>query len=269
MPESRLAPSPTAAPTSKRVQHACKRVVRDVPSTPNRRPSVTVVVPAYNYARFLTDCARSVLTQRDVDIELLIFDDCSTDDTPEVSAELAVSDDRVSIIRHEHNRGHIPTVNEGLERAAGDYVVKLDADDLLAAARWLARPPYSGQFRCGLRHGRPQHFSGPVPNVAESPAKSWTIWGGRDWIAARCRGATNVISQPEVVMRASAVREVSPVPVELAHTSDLHTWLRLASRGEVGRVNGPVQGYYRVHEASMQNTIHSGVLSTFRAQGRL
>ena len=184
------------------------------------------MVPAYNYARFLTDCARSVLTQRDVDIELLIFDDCSTDDTPEVSAELAVSDDRVSIIRHEHNRGHIPTVNEGLERAAGDYVVKLDADDLLAAGA-LARATalLEANSDVGFVYGRPQHFSGPVPNVAESPAKSWTIWGGRDWIAARCRGATNVISQPEVVMRASAVREVSPVPVELAHTSDLHTWL--------------------------------------------
>ena len=48
---------------------------------------VTVVVPAYNYARYLPDTARSVLTQRDVDVRLIIADDASVDETPEVTAE--------------------------------------------------------------------------------------------------------------------------------------------------------------------------------------
>jgi hypothetical protein len=266
MPNSRIALWPNDTPAAA-VQRGGKRVVRGVPSTPKGRPSVTVVVPAYNYARFLPDCARSVLAQRDVDVELLIFDDCSTDSTPEVCAMLARSDDRVSIIRHEHNRGHIPTINEGFEAATGDYVVKLDADDLIAPGA-LARATALFELHpeVGFVYGRPRHFSGSVPNASDSPPRSWTIWRGRDWIAARCRDASNVISQPEVVMRTSAVHAIGPVPVELAHTSDLHTWLRLASGGEVGRVNGPVQGYYRVHEASMQNTIHSGVLFDLRAR---
>jgi hypothetical protein len=59
-------------------------------------------------------------------------------------------------------------------------------------------------------------------------------------------------------MRASTLRAAGPVREDLPHTSDLHTWLRLAAIADVGRVNGPIQGLYRVHDASMQRTVHSG-----------
>src|SRR4051794_24401445 len=110
-----------------------KRVIHGVPSTPAREPSVTVVVPAYNYARYLRQCAMSVLTQRDAEVALLIVDDGSSDETPRVTADLTALDDRVSVIRHARNRGQLSSVNEGFERVTSEYVVKLDADDLLAA----------------------------------------------------------------------------------------------------------------------------------------
>jgi glycosyltransferase involved in cell wall biosynthesis len=183
-----------------------KRVIRRVPSSPQKRPSVTVVVPAYNYGRFLCDCARSVLTQRDVDVELLIIDDCSTDNTPSVTAELAASDARVSVIRHEPNHGQIPSVNEGFERVETEYVVKLDADDMLAPGS-LARATslLEAHPRLGFVYGRPHHFSGRAPPPTDSPTRSWTIWSGREWVARRCRNGNNVISQPEVVMRTAHV----------------------------------------------------------------
>jgi hypothetical protein len=225
------------------------------------------VVPAYNYGRFLTDCARSVLTQRDVDVRLLIVDDCSTDDTPRRTAELVASDARVSVICHEHNRGHIPSVNEGFERVESPYVVKLDADDLLAPGS-LARATalLEAHPEVGFVYGRPRHFRGSVPRPTESAARSWTIWSGRDWVARRCRSGNNVISQPEVVMRTALLRRAAPIRRELPHTSDLHLWMQLGSMGDVGRINGPVQGYYRVHDASMQRTTHSGVLFDLRAR---
>jgi hypothetical protein len=244
-----------------------KRVIRGVASTPNRRPSVTVVVPSHNYARFLPDCARSVLTQRDVDVQLLVIDDCSADDTPRVTAALAASDPRVSVIRNEPNRGHIPSVNAGFARIATEYVVKLDADDLLAPGA-LARATalLEADPNLSFVYGRPQHFSGDVPHAVDAPTRSWTIWSGREWVARRCRHGTNVISQPEVVMRASALRDAGPVAEELPHTSDLHMWIKLASLGDVGRINGPVQGYYRVHDSSMQRTIHAGLLLDYRGR---
>ena len=93
--------------------HTAKRVIRRVPSKPAGRPTVGVVIPAYNYARYLRECVDSVLAQRDVDVRVLIVDDCSSDETPALCAELA-ADPRVTFIRHERNRGHIASVNEGL-----------------------------------------------------------------------------------------------------------------------------------------------------------
>jgi hypothetical protein len=255
-------PTTAAAP-----QAARKRVIRGVPSTPAKRPTVTVVVPAYNYARYLPYCALSVLNQRDVDIEVLIVDDCSSDDTPRVTADLKAFDERVSVIRNEPNRGHIPSVNEGLRHVTSDYTVKLDADDLLAPGA-LARATalLEAHPEVSFVYGRPEHFSGPEPELPDSPTKSWTLWSGVDWVAGRCQSATNVISQPEVVVRTSMLRAVGPVATELPHTSDLHLWIRLASVGDVGRINGPAQGCYRVHDASMQRTVHAGVLFDLQAR---
>jgi hypothetical protein len=231
------------------------------PARPARPPSVTVLVPAYNYARYLPECAASVLTQRDVAVSMIVVDDCSSDDTPRVAAALAAADARVSVIRHEVNHGQIPSVNEAFERVRSDYVVKLDADDLLAPGA-LARATelLTAHPRVSFVYGRPEHFSGPAPAPPDAPARSWTIWPGREWVAARCASGSNAISQPEVVIRTAAMRAVGPVAVDLPHTFDLHLWLQLASVGEVGRVNGPAQGCYRVHDASMQRTVHAGVL---------
>jgi hypothetical protein len=238
-----------------------------VPSTPDAPPSVTVVVLSYNYGRFLEPGAESVLAQRDVDVRLLIMDDCSIDETAEVSAKLAGSDPRVTVVRNDSNRGQIPTMNDAFARVGTDYVVKLDGDDLLppgALARATAL--LEAHPELAFVYGRPHHFEGAVPNLPDSPAQSWTIWPGEDWIAARCQSGANVISQPEVVMRTSFLRQAGPVREDLPHTFDMHLWLRLASLGHVGRVNGPPQGLYRVHEASFQRTIHSGFMFDLRGR---
>jgi glycosyl transferase family 2 len=248
-------------------KHDGKQVLRGVPSTPDGRPAITVVVPSYNYARYLTECADSVLSQRDVDVRLVIVDDCSTDDTPLVTAALAAADARVTVIRNAVNRGHIPSVNAGLAAVTTEYVVKLDADDLLAPGA-LARATalLAAHPEVSFVYGRPEHFSGPAPELSDAPTRSWTIWPGRDWVARRCETASNAISQPEVVVRTAMLRSVGEVATDLPHTSDLHQWLRLASVGDVGRINGPVQGCYRVHDASMQRTVHNGVLFDLQAR---
>src|SRR5437016_876838 len=93
--------------------------------------SVDVVVPCYNYGRFLRQCVGSVLAQEGVDVRVLVIDDCSSDHTPEVGRALAAADPRVEYRRHPVNRGHHPTYNEGLAWASADYCLLLSADDLL------------------------------------------------------------------------------------------------------------------------------------------
>lgn len=95
-------------------------------------PDCTVVVITYNDARRLPRAVRSVLGQTLRDLEVIISDDASTDDTPRVAAELAASDPRVRYLRREHNSGGCGAPrNDGLDAAAAPYVMFLDSDDEL------------------------------------------------------------------------------------------------------------------------------------------
>lgn len=227
---------------------------------------MSVLVTTYNYARFLPDAVASVLGQEGVDVDLLVIDDASTDGTEAVSEQL-IRDSRVRVVRHEQNRGHIPSVNEGFDALEGDYVVKLDADDLLAPGA-LARAVDLLEARpeVGFVSGRPVHFSSEPPRPSSATSKSWTVWSGADWVARRCASGYNTISQPEVTMRASVLRAAGPRPESLPHTSDLALWLQMAMLADVGRINGPPQGYYRVHDNSMQRTTNAGHLFDLQAR---
>ena len=100
---------------------------------PPRAPSlVSVIIGVFNKASFVEECLRSVLSQDVSDVELICIDDASTDGSAEILAGLAAADGRIRLIRNERNLGAGRTRNIGLAAAAGDYVMFLDADDMLA-----------------------------------------------------------------------------------------------------------------------------------------
>ena len=80
--------------------------------------TVSVFVPTYNYARYLRECVSSVLVQDDVDVEVLIIDDASTDGSDEVARELASEDPRVAVAVQVAGRGGRVTL---LDREASRY----------------------------------------------------------------------------------------------------------------------------------------------------
>jgi glycosyltransferase involved in cell wall biosynthesis len=134
--------------------------VREGPIPLERRPTVTVVIPCYNYARYLRESVSSALGQSEVDVDVVIVDDASTDDSQAVAQELAQRDPRVTVLAHHRNLGPVQTFNAGLARASGEFVARLDADDLLTngslgrAAAVMTRHP-----EVGLVYGHPIHFA--------------------------------------------------------------------------------------------------------------
>lgn len=91
-------------------------------------PGVTVLIAAHDAAATLPLAVRSVLRQTHADLELLVVDDCSQDDTPELLA--AIDDPRLVVIRNDANRGLAASLNRGLDLAQGRWVARLDADDV-------------------------------------------------------------------------------------------------------------------------------------------
>ncbi|MDB5610842.1 MAG: hypothetical protein JWP25_7742 [Bradyrhizobium sp.] len=223
---------------------------------------VDVVVPCYNYGHFLTACVESVLAQEGVEVNVLVVDDGSVDQSAAIGHGLAARDSRVRLIALPKNVGMIPAVNRGISEAKGEYFVKLDADDLLPPGSLKRSIELLEKYpNVGFVYGRPRHFTGNVPPPLRRGRPRWTVWPGDEWFALRCSVGVNCISQPEVVIRSSALREVGGYNPGLPHTSDVEMWLRLSAMSDVGRINGIDQGYYRVHPNSMQRTVNAGVMT--------
>jgi len=87
-------------------------------------------MPCFNHARFVVDSANGILGQTQADLELIIVDDCSSDNSWEVIQSLARKDSRVKAIRHAHNQGASKSRNDGLYAASGEFIGFCDADDI-------------------------------------------------------------------------------------------------------------------------------------------
>ncbi len=96
-------------------------------------PLVSVVMPAYNAEKFITDAVLSVLNQTYQDYELIVIDDCSTDSTYQILTEICKKDNRIKLYRNAVNSGVSYTRNFGVSKACGEWIAFLDSDDIWAA----------------------------------------------------------------------------------------------------------------------------------------
>ena len=99
------------------------------PTAPQPVPRVTVAIPVYNSETTLARCIRSVTQQTLRDIEILVADDCSTDNSVSVSEAMALDDSRIRVIRLSPNGGKPGAMNVMIAEARGQWVAVLDADD--------------------------------------------------------------------------------------------------------------------------------------------
>jgi GT2 family glycosyltransferase len=221
--------------------------------------SVDVMVPCYRYAHFLRECVESVLTQQGVNVRVLILDDASPDNTPEVGAALAREDERVTYVRHVANKGHIATFNEGIDWASADYFLLISADDYLLpgalerAANLLDAHQDVG-FVIGraieLRsNGETTEFGGVVAKD-DSPE---TILTGDRFIEI-CF-PRNIVATATAVVRTALQKRVGHYRADLPHACDVEMWLRLAANASVGILNSP-QAIYRKHGHNMSDAYY-------------
>lgn len=94
-------------------------------------PKLSVVVPVYNAKEYLLRCTDSILNQTFKDLELILVDDCSKDDSFKLCQKIAKSDKRVTAYKREQNGGIFAARNTGIELAKGEFITFVDNDDWL------------------------------------------------------------------------------------------------------------------------------------------
>lgn len=157
--------------------------------SPAAAASLSVVLPAYNVAPWLESCVASLLHDAPQQLEIIVVDDGSPDDTPRLADALAAADRRVRVI-HQANAGCPAARNAGLEAAHGTYVGFVDPDDevepgwarhlLEAAAIGVPAAIVKGEFRTVDQHGT----AGPVSHECMDMVRYSALhWFGSMWSA--------------------------------------------------------------------------------------
>jgi glycosyltransferase involved in cell wall biosynthesis len=211
---------------------------------------VDIVVPCYNYGRYLERCVQSVLQQSVGDVRVLIIDDNSSDDTYSIASQLTKSDPRVSLISHSKNYGHISTYNEGIEWAKSAYFLLLSADDLLVpGALERATSIMDSDPDIVLTYGRVLDCQDGLPFPTFDPVQNYT-WLRQDLVRAMCSVGGNLVASPTAIGRTSIQKEIGGYDALLPQSCDMEMWLRYGAHGAVAKINA-VQAIVGLHSSNM------------------
>src|SRR3989338_7783592 len=100
-----------------------------------KTPLVSVCLPVYNAGKYLDKCLASIEAQTLKPIELIVVDDCSTDNSWEIISKFAKKHLWVHIFKNQANSGVSPTFNFAVSQASSNYISRMDADDIMAPNR--------------------------------------------------------------------------------------------------------------------------------------
>lgn len=231
-------------------------IAKDVKTSRGSCPDVTVVIPAYNYGRFLEQAISSVLEQQVAgQLEVLVFDNASTDDT-EVVAQKFAGDHRFRYMRNQRNIGGPRNWNTATQIACGRYLAVLSADDFFKPGHLqkmvsaMDTQPHVALAYCPCiwvdETGRPLY-------VAHASGHKTTDYvGGRneiaDLLAFDC-----YITPSAALVRRSVLEQVGALDLELQGAIDWDLWIRIAEKAPDFAFFKEASVCYRTHGA--QDTV--------------
>lgn len=208
------------------------------------RPLISVVIPSYNYGRFVADAIRSALRQDYVHREIIVVDDGSTDDTRQ---RLAPFMEQIRYI-YQENQGLSAARNTGIRAAHGEFIALLDSDDvwhprkLTCQVACQARHPETGILATDhvvdLTNGWPVFPDVPAPAI-----HNYSL----DELVLRCRFAPS-----SAMIRKECFEQVGLFDADLRSVEDRDMWIRIACRYPVAKLCLPLC-WYRIHDSNLSH----------------
>jgi hypothetical protein len=220
-------------------------------------PRVSLAMSCHNYGRYLNTAIDSIIHQRGCDLEVIVIDDASTDETADVLRGYR-DDPRVRAVRHEERRGHLRSNNEGLALARGEFVGIFDADDFLLKHDAVARKVdvFDRHPSVGLVYSAYM-----LVDEKDAPFRLFRPWPS-DYVRSGLEEFTHLINacyvphSSTLVRRARHERLDEVYDLTLPHAGDWDIWLRIAARSDVGYIAEPLQAY-RQHRSQMSSHTNS------------
>ena len=191
--------------------------------TTTTHSTISAVIPAYNAAEFLRDALVSVFEQTRLPHEVIVIDDCSTDNTVQVVRDFPDPEKRIKLLSTPKNSGSAIARNLAMEQASGDLIALLDADDLwlpqhLATVAGLLDRFHEPALAFSLTEAfGDNEWIWPLHIKAQEPI--WCFW--------ECLRRT-IVPQMNIVARRSALLAIGGYRPDLRQTQDFDICLRLA-----------------------------------------
>jgi glycosyltransferase involved in cell wall biosynthesis len=205
-------------------------------------PKVTVLMPVYNGDRYLREAIDSILSQTFTDFELLLINDGSTDGS--VAIIESYNDSRIRLMHNERNLGLVATLNKGIDISKGEYIARMDSDDVSLPERLVK------QVRLLDEDSSCSVVAVKVIRI-DSKGEELGRWKGEraaSTAAEICRRLPMVccIAHPSVMVRTAVLKKYRYNPMQ-RHAEDYDLWLRLCSDGhKIEKIDEPLLKY-RVH----------------------
>ena len=213
-----------------------------------KKPLVSVVIPSYNRRDTLGRAIESVKLQRLDNIEIVVVDDGSEDDTVNYVKSLHSSDPRIRLIEHDVNRGEAAARNTGVKSALGDYIAFLDSDDEWLSGKLEAQIKVMQQADDSVAACCTGQYVLDEKNQ-ETLCKDWTEKYPISDITLLIRGC-GVSMGNTFFIRRSVYEEIGFYDENLPLFVDLDWLCRLTRKYTVVKINHP---YARYHKAPMRD----------------
>lgn len=212
-------------------------------------PLVSVIIPAYNSKRFISETLNSVVNQTYKNLEVIVVDDGSTDGVDEVIQKFSQADRRVQYVR-QANLGVSAARNHGFRHSTGNFIAFLDADDVWLPDNLRIKMAYFQKSNVGLLH------SDAILIDETSQVLRGVLQGNHgDVLDAMlaCEG-TQIPGPSSTLIKREVLSAVGLFDETMSTSADKDLFVRIAARFTIGRVS-MVTWKYRIHSHNMHKNI--------------
>lgn len=202
-------------------------------------PKVSVVMPAYNAEKYIGEAIESILNQTFRDFEFIIINDGSVDRTKEIIQEY--DDPRIVLLENDKNSGIVVTLNKGVDAATGEYIARMDADDIALSNRIEQQVMFLNTHRnIGVVGSALQIFGEEIDTQNRFFSRS------KEKLKAELL-FNSCLAHPTVMFRRSLIQKSNECyDLQFAGIEDFALWWRFAQVTDIGCIN-EVLLRYRSH----------------------